>query len=170
MRNANIEKVCSRWYLNRCKKGAYYSVASILQGMRITLILIFAFALLGCAKPPLEEQIYGVVSEMETALEARKPSAVLDHVSEDFTANEYLDKRRLHQFLIKQFFQNKHIEVILSDVAINPVPTDPGRAHMQGGAMLLGGEGLVDKARIYNIEATWVLSDGDWLLERIKWE
>lgn len=135
------------------------------------LLILLILILSACSPPPAQEQLLGAIKEIELAVEDRHAGDVLDFIADDFSGNDNLDKRQLHSYMVRLFFQHKRIEVVLTDLELVADTTDANRYVMQASVVLLGGQSVTPgDVTAYRLRGHWRLADGDWLLEKLTWQ
>ncbi len=135
------------------------------------LLPLILFLLASCGQPPLEQAIADNTRAIQQALEGKDRSGVLDRLSDEFNANEQMDKEAIGVMLLRHFLAHRNISVSILDSGIAPHPGYANLAEARYSVILTGAENLIpDSARVYQVEALWRLEDGEWRLYTIDWE
>jgi hypothetical protein len=83
--------------------------------MKFVLGLIAASMLAACGtKSSDDEQVRALVSEIETAAEARDTSDVLEHVADNYADSAGFDKSQLQNFLRGYFLAHPRLELLVT--------------------------------------------------------
>ena len=141
---------------------------------KITALLALPLLILlsACSKhPPAEVAIAENIEAIQSAIEDKNRSDVMLFLTDNFTANGYLNKEELGKMLLLQFLAHNKISVtvVSSDIQIEPGHTDLAQAKLA--VIVTGATRLIpDDGRIYQVTSSWQLNDGDWLLDRLNWE
>ena len=134
-------------------------------------IMLAAVSLLpACgAEPSLEQQIIGVITEMETLAEAGERRAFMNFVDDDFQGQQgQMARDDFHRFMILQWNQNQRLYAQLFPIRVEPVDSDLARARFR--ALITGGRGLIpERGELYQIETIWRRHGSDWLLLEANW-
>ena len=137
--------------------------------LRTGLLLLLLLALAGCSRPADEQALRDTLAAMQTAVEQREASAVVEHVAENFAGAGNMDRDGLRRMLVVQFMRNQQVGVTLGPVTVR---IEGERAEAEFRALLTGfDQGLLPvRADGYRIVTGWRVEDGRWVLERASWE
>ena len=137
--------------------------------LRTGLLLLLLLALAGCSRPADEQALRDTLAAMQTAVEQREASAVVEHVAENFAGAGNMDRDGLRRMLVVQFMRNQQVGVTLGPVTVR---IEGERAESEFRALLTGfDQGLLPvRADGYRIVTGWRVEDGRWVLERASWE
>lgn len=79
-----------------------------------SLIFIVTLLLAACGtKTSDEQQVRALIDAIETAAEARDASDVLEHVADDYTDSDGLDKTQLQNLLRGYFLAHPKVELVV---------------------------------------------------------
>ncbi len=129
------------------------------------LVLVLA----SCQRSSDEEQLLQAVDAMEVAIEAGETGDFMQHLAEDFTANDgELDRTGMQRLLMAQALANTHIGVVRTGTDIQV--TDQ-RANVQITLLVEGGSGrwLPERGSSFEISSGWRLRDGEWKCVNAQW-
>ncbi|HSM69122.1 MAG TPA: hypothetical protein VK830_05355 [Xanthomonadales bacterium] len=132
--------------------------------------LAAAFLLAACKdERSVEQQIIGVITEMETLAEAGERRAFMNFVDDDFQGQHgQMLRDDFHRFMVLQWNQNQKLHAQLFPIRVEPVDSDLARARFR--ALITGGRGLIpERGELYQIETTWRRHGSDWLLLEANW-
>jgi hypothetical protein len=140
--------------------------------MKLPRILALAamLALSACGEEPtLEQQIIGVINEMETLAEAGERGAFMDRVDEAFAGQQgTLLREEFRRYLVLQWNQHQRLYAQLFPISVQAEGRNHARARFK--ALVTGGRGMLpDRGELYQIDTTWRKVDGDWLLLSADW-
>lgn len=133
-------------------------------------LLAAACLVAGCGdEPSVEQQIIGVITEMETLAEAGERRAFMNLVDDDFQGQQgRMARDDFHRFMVLQWNQNQRLYAQLFPIHVEPVDNDLARARFR--ALITGGRGLIpERGELYQIETTWRRHGSDWLLVEANW-
>ena len=138
---------------------------------RISGVLLAMLLLPSCGdEPTVEQQIIGVITEMEQLAEAGKRGAFMDKVAGDFSGQlGVLTRDEFRRFMIMQWNQNLKLHAQLFPIRVRKL--GPGMAAADFRALITGGRGLIpERGQLYQIETTWMADGDDWLLVSANWD
>lgn len=134
------------------------------------LLLAVAFLLAACGdERSLEQQIIGVITEMEELAEAGERRAFMNFVDDEFRGQQgRMARDDFHRFMILQWNRNQRLYAQLFPIRVEPLDRDLARARFR--ALITGGRGLIpERGELYQIETTWRRHGSDWLLLEASW-
>lgn len=137
---------------------------------KLIFFLLLVWVLPGCEDSPAQEQILANIAEMQEGIEARKSSAVLEHMSDYFTANKQMDRQSSKRMLMGYFLRYQSIKLVVSSVEVVINPDDPRRASMLCNVATVGGNSLLpESAKIYRVSGNWQMEGDEWKLMSLDW-
>lgn len=139
--------------------------------MKSLLLAISLCLLPGCAdKPTTEQQIIARLQEMKATAEAGRHFAFMDYLSDDFSAQQgSMDRRAFHRFMLFQINRNRRLKGRFFPIFVSQADKRHAEAHFK--LLVTGGKGLLpERGQLYEVETSWVLTGGDWLLRRADWK
>jgi ketosteroid isomerase-like protein len=126
-----------------------------------------ALLLAACAGEGPEAELRATLAAMEAAVEAKQPGDFVEHVTDDFTSGDGLDRRSLRGVLASQLLGAQTVEVVLG----SPEITLHGeRATVVVDATVLGGRYLPDRAERLRITSGWRREGGEWRCYTAEWK
>jgi hypothetical protein len=136
------------------------------------LILLCPLLLAACARSDPQAALDAAVKRLQTALESRDTSAVLELLHPGFEGRQPEDNREwAKRTMALLFLRYKNIHVIALTQSSEVDAQVPNRAFTDADVALTGAEGLIpDSARRYRVKLQWSLVDGEWKLIRLTWE
>ena len=127
--------------------------------MKFLPVLISSLALAACgSRSSDEEQVREVITQMETAAEARDAGDVLAFVASDYSDSSGFDKTQLQNFLRGYFLVNPKIELLVSISELEFPVAGLGRARVGVTSLPAG-----DRAS-FNVELRQ--EGGEWRVAR----
>lgn len=139
-----------------------------IAGLILTALLLAGS--LACSKPlTLEQQIIGVIREMETRIENGERRPFMNHVSEDFSGQDgLLNRDELQRFVILQL--NKHQRLHAQLMPIHVSETGENSASASFRALITGGPNWIpDSGQVYDFETQWIRQGDEWKLLSASW-
>jgi hypothetical protein len=136
----------------------------------LTPLLAAAFLLAACGdEPSVEQQIIGVITEMEALGEAGERRAFMKLVDDDFQGQQgRMARDDFQRFMVLQWNQNQKLHAQLFPIRVEPMDGDLAQARFR--ALITGGRGLIpERGELYQIETTWRKHGSDWLLLEANW-
>ena len=143
---------------------------SRLQPTWAIMVLVLAASILSaCSRPPPEVRLRERISQMQEALESRRPADFVAGIAEDFIADAGLDKEGVRKYLRVQMLRNQHIGATLGPL---DVELHGERATVTFSVVLTGSSGglIPDTARPWKVTTGWRDGPNDWLLIHARWE
>ncbi len=121
-------------------------------------------------EPTVEQQIIGVITEMEQLMEAGKRGAFMEKVADDFSGQlGMLTRDEFRRFMIFQWNQNQRLHAQLFPIRVRKL--GPGAAAADFRAFITGGRGFIpERGQLYQFETTWLKDGDDWLLLSANWD
>ncbi len=121
-------------------------------------------------EPTVEQQIIGVITEMEQLMEAGKRGAFMEKVADDFSGQlGMLTRDEFRRFMIFQWNQNQRLHAQLFPIRVRKL--GPGAATADFKALITGGRGFIpERGQLYQFETTWLKDGDDWLLLSANWD
>ena len=138
---------------------------------RIGGALLALLLLSACGdEPTVEQQIIGVITEMEQLAEEGKRGAFMSRVAGDFSGQlGVLTRDEFRRFMIMQWNQNLKLHAQLFPIRVRKLGRGMAAANFK--ALITGGRGLIpERGQLYQIETTWKKDGDDWLLVSAKWD
>lgn len=127
----------------------------------------------GCGQPlPAAQQIKAHIAEITAGLETKDHSQITDHLSEQFLANNRLDKSAIRRMILAHFLRHQSIDIVLENLSVSLNDNDPNRATVQGNVIVSGGSGrlIPDSGRLVNVDSQWQIERGEWRVVAMSWE
>ncbi|MDR0775469.1 MAG: hypothetical protein LBE81_02385 [Azonexus sp.] len=135
-------------------------------------ILLCAILLAACGRSDPQAALDNAARNLQTALENKDASAVMELLHPDFAAQQPEDDREwAKRTMTVMFLRHKNIQVIalLQKSWIDPQVSS--RAFTDAQVALTGAEGVIpDSARQYRVQLEWSLLDKQWKLRRLQWD
>lgn len=150
--------------------SSYFS--GMRHGYRILAAMLgiaFMVCLCGCQQDVVDDEdlIQQRLQQMAKAVEIRQVSGFLAGIHADFMGQRTLRKSNLAGLLLLHFRQHPSISVRLTDVDIQ---IDKDWATVTLKAHLSGQDGWLGRGRQLDIQSRWQKVDGDWQVERARWQ
>jgi len=141
----------------------------------VSRLITVAWLLLGFAaacSPALtvEQQIIGVIRDMEANIEAGERRPFMAHVAAEFAGqNEAMTRDQLNALVLFQLHRHQRLHVQLFPIQV--IAGMPGSAEARFRALLTGGPGwLPDRGQVYDIATRWQLQNDEWMLVGAQWQ
>jgi len=139
------------------------------------LYILPVVLLLGaCSKETEEDKVKKVVTSVQQAAEAKKISAVLDHVAKTYRDPQGNDYNGIKGLLAFYFFRHQKVSVYMPNIDI-VVTGSTAKARFQ---TILTGRGtgeasggiLPEALGAFNFEVRLAKEDGTWMVTSATWE
>ncbi len=133
--------------------------------------MVLVAGLQACSQPQTpEQQIIGVIRDMEALIENGERRPFMNHVDETFHGQGgYFDHPRLNAWLIIQFRRNYRLRAQLFPISVRV--TDEISAIASFNALVTGGKGLLpERGQMLAITTEWRRTDGEWRLIAAQWQ
>lgn len=136
--------------------------------MKQGLPALLAILLAACGSDTPEDRLRDTIAQMEEAVEGRRPSAFIEHVTDDFSGESgQLDRDSLRRYLAAQMMGSDSIGVVLGPARVTLHGAD--RATVRVSAFVTGGRFIPERGETLQIESGWRLEDGDWRCYAATW-
>lgn len=133
--------------------------------------LALALTLAACGPSgTVEDQIKARIAAMEEAGEAGERGTFMSFVADGFEAQEgTMTRDDFRRFMFIQFSERRRIQAQLFPITVEV--EGPNLARARFNALVTGGGGrfLPEDGQLFDIETTWILDGGDWMLWRADW-
>ena len=138
---------------------------------RLLIISLLLSLLTACSQPPVEEAIRHNIQVIQTAIEDKDRSEVLSYLTENFIANQHINKEEAGKMLIAKFLLHNKITITVLKTEITPHPGYDFIANGKHSVVVTGANRLVpNSARVYEVKSEWRLNGADWMLAKLTWE
>jgi hypothetical protein len=132
-------------------------------GLLLVMLLFTA-----CTKTPDETLIRQSLDQMVASVEQRLPKKVVEHLTDDFLAQDQMGVEEVRRFMIAQFFRNQQIHIVVTGVKIE---IQGSRALVQFRAAVSGGTNwLPERLEYYELTTQWQKTGGDWKMQNAIWK
>lgn len=134
------------------------------------VMALFVLSMAACRQTAPEQQLRTQLTQMQQAVEQRRPAQVIEHVAEDFVGSHGLDRQGIERLLRLQLLRNAQISVVLGPAQVEIGPQ--GTARMRFTALLTGGQGgrLPERGRVHQVDTHWRQVGAQWQLYSAQWE
>jgi hypothetical protein len=131
-------------------------------------VLIACVLLFGCGRNDPEGELRAAIGQMASAIEQRKPTALLEHLAEDFTReSDAFGKRDVGRLLVGVLLRNEKITV---NAAVTSVRITGDRARTKVRVFATGGSGLLpERGQTWEFDAGWRRENGAWRVFNAEW-
>jgi len=139
---------------------------------RPLLIILFLIPLLNsCSKDTEEDKVKKVVTSVQQAVEEKKISAVLDHISKSYRDPQGNDYSAVKGILAYNFFRHQKVSVYMPnvDVVVSGLTAQVMFQVVMTGRDT-GGDILPESHGAYNFEVRLSKEDSTWKITSAKWE
>lgn len=151
--------------------GAYGPGGGKARAARWRGLFALAFlAIAGCDSTPPEQKLRDTIAQMQADGEAKKVSAVMDVVAEDFVGRGTMDKQQLQRFLTLVALQNAELGVTTGPVEVEVMGERARATFTLGASGGAAGRWLPDRAQVYEVTTGWRMEGGDWKLVSADWD
>jgi hypothetical protein len=137
---------------------------------RVVYFLLLALVA-SCSQPlTVEQRVIHAIREMEAKIEGGERRAFMEHIAEDFTAQDgRMNRDQVRALVVFQLNRYERLQGQLFPIAV--VETGPGTATAGFRALVTGGPGWIpDSGQVFDFETHWRLEGDDWLLASANWE
>lgn len=132
-------------------------------------LFLALFALAACDSTTPEERLKATIAQMQADGEAKKVSAVMDSVAEDF-GGEGMDRHQLQQMLTLVALRNADIGVTIGPVDVEVMGERATAKFTLGAAGGAAGRWMPDRAQVYDVTTGWKMVGGEWKLISAQWD
>jgi hypothetical protein len=121
------------------------------------------------SEPTVEQQIIGVINEMESQVEAAERRAFIAHVAMDFKGQAgAMTRDELNAMVLLQLNQHRRLQAQLGPIAVSSAT--PGAAEASFHVLLTGGTGwLPETGQAFQVTTRWDKQGDDWQLVEAQW-
>lgn len=140
------------------------------------LMLLMALALSACSSDSgsPEEQIRVLVTQAQTAAEAREMGPLRTLIAEDYADSQGNDRKAIENLLRIYFMRNQSVHLLTRIREIQVASPDHATvsvaAAMAGRAIANPGELAGLNANLYRFDLELIRRDGAWRVQRATWE
>jgi hypothetical protein len=131
--------------------------------------LLLALTLVaGCSREPPEQALRGTIAGMQAAAETREVSAMFEHVAQDFSGPQGMDRETFRRYVLAITMRNQSLGVQLGPLDVKLFgerATVAFTAGTRGGA-----NWFPDRVQVYQVETGWRMDGGEWKLVSARWE
>lgn len=135
------------------------------------LALLAALFLAGCSKQNPSSALEAAAIDLEQAVSARQPKAVMHLLHEDFSGSHGLNRKAAHQRMLALFLRYQQIGIL---VVNRQCELDKGfydRGHCTARVGVSGAHGLIpERAELYQVRTIWQLQGKNWQLLELSWQ
>ncbi len=138
-------------------------------GIRLLGLALLAVVLVaGCRRAPPEQRLRERISQMQEALETRRPADFIVGVAEDFSGEGGLDRDGLRNFLRVQMLRHQAIGVNIGPIEVE---LHGDRATVKFVAVATGGSGglIPESARPWSVRSGWRDGPDGWQVIQADW-
>jgi hypothetical protein len=138
---------------------------------RLLIFLLLSVVLTACGESlTVEQQVINTIRQMEEKIEAGHRIAFMEHIAEDFSAqNGGMNRDQVRALVVFQLKRFEKLEGRLFPISVSD--TGDGAAEARFRALVTGGPGWIpDSGQVYDFETWWRLENGDWLLVAANWD
>lgn len=137
---------------------------------RFAFIAIVALMLAACGGTSDEEKIAQAIATMKEAVESKSFTGIEKHLSNDFVANERLDKTEVERLLRMYSLRHKQIGATIIGSKTTMDATFLDRAETTLSVVVTGSSGrLPSDGSVRTVKLQWVKLSGDWQVRRATW-
>ena len=143
----------------------------ITRGLLACCTLVGGLLLAGCGKDDPQARLQAAVEQLQQALEAKDPRAVMDLVDERFRMQGDLDARQARQTMMVVFQRYANIRIFAVGNNTRLDPDSPLTGFTDAQVLVTGAQGFIpERAEPYAVRIEWRVVDGDWKVYDLKWE
>lgn len=142
-----------------------------------TRVFALAFVMIcslltGCGdKDDPQAALEAAVEQLQSNLEGKKNSAVLEQLHPEFSAQNEFDREWAQRTMLLLFMRHKNIKVLALSKNSYLDTTYREKGHTEAQVTLAGAESLIpDSARHYSVKLEWWLDGDQWRLARLNWQ
>ena len=139
---------------------------------RLVLAQLLTLALLGaCSRDDPQAALEAAVQQLQDNLEARKASAVLAQLDDQFRAQDDLNREWAQRTMTLLFLRYANVKVVALTRTSRIDPKARHVAFTEAQVLLTGAQGLVpEQAAPYNVKLQWRLDGKQWKLFALEWQ
>jgi hypothetical protein len=137
---------------------------------RLVFLALLALAA-SCSQPlTVEQRVIHAIREMEAKIESGERRAFMEHIAEDFTAQDgRMNRDQVRALVVFQLQRYERLQGQLFPISV--AETGPGTATAGFRALVTGGPGWIpESGQVYDFETAWRLEGEDWLLASANWK
>lgn len=124
----------------------------------------------GAKNDPLAE-LEAAVEQLQSNLEGKKNSAVLEQLHPEFSAQNEFDREWAQRTMLLLFMRHKNIKVLALSKHSDLDASYRDKGYTEAQVALTGAEGLIpDSARHYSVKLEWWRDADEWRLARLTWQ
>lgn len=118
----------------------------------------------------VEQQVIHTIREMETKIEDGHRRAFLEHLAEDFSAQDgRMNREQVRALVVFQLQRYEQLQGQLFPISV--IETGPDTAAANFRALVTGGPHWIpDAGQVYDFATKWRLEDGGWMLVAANWK
>ena len=139
---------------------------------RIPLIFLLLLAMLGgCSRDDPQAALEKAARQLQTGLEEKDLSRVLEQLHSEFQAGDGLDRVWAERSMRLAFLRHRNIRIIAlrHDSRLDSSYAD--RGYTEAEVTMSGAEGLIpQRAGHYSVKLEWWLEGDEWRLARLSWD
>jgi hypothetical protein len=152
-------------------KFYFSNIAMNFQSILLPVLLVFSLTLTACGRDDPQAKLEAAVQKLQTNLEAKDTSAVIEQLDPGFQAQAEFDRDWAKKTMTLMFFRYASVKVIAVTRKSNIDPTSPKIGLTQAKVLVTGAQGLIpERAEPFDVRLEWRLVSGEWKLAVLKWE
>ena len=135
------------------------------------LIFLLLALVAGCSSDSPEQQVRSVIAQMETAMEARDVSDLMEHIAADYRDAYGQGRQEAGRYAQGYFISNQSIHLLTRIESVEFPASDEARAKVLVG--MAGREASGDSwdlvADVYEFQVTLLREDDEWKVTYAEW-
>jgi hypothetical protein len=139
---------------------------------RLALAQLLTLAALGaCSRDDPQAALEAAVQQLQDSLEAKKASAVLAQLDEQFRAQDDLNREWAQRTMALVFLRHANVKVVALTRTSRIDPNARHVAFTEAQVLLTGAQGLIpERAAPYTVKLQWRLDGKQWKLFALEWQ
>lgn len=133
------------------------------------LALLVLAALAACSRSDPERELRDTIARMATAIEAREPARLLDHLAEDFTRESgAFGKQEAKRVLAGVLLRNERIDIatVVTDIEVTG---NQAKARVRVIASGSAGGLLPERGQTWDFATAWRRDGSKWVVFNAEW-
>ena len=140
--------------------------------MTVRFVFLAVLTLAASCSQPLtvEQRVIHAIREMEAKIESGERRSFMEHIAEDFSAQDgRMNRDQVRALVVFQLNRYERLQGQLFPIAVTE--TGPETASASFRALVTGGPNWIpDSGQVFDFETHWRLEGDDWLLASANWK
>lgn len=135
------------------------------------IFLLLVGLLAGCSREAPQDALEKAARELQSGLEKKDVSSVLELLHSDFQAGESMDRSWAERSMRLAFLRHRNIRIVALRHSSQLDSSYADRGYTEADVAMSGAEGLLpQRAGHYAVKLEWWREDDEWRLARLSWD